>query len=301
MSIFDRSSSIGFIGAGIVGSCLAISLDRLGYSVVAVSSRTPSSARSLASRIAGCQAYESAQRTSEASDVVFITTPDDTIEEVAGSVQWRKGQGVVHCSGAYSTEVLSPASAQGAVVGAFHPFQTFPSLEQALQNLPGSAFAIEGDPPLEAFLTEVALGLHGDPLVLQPGDKELYHISAVSVCAFVLGLVNQATGLWQKLGKEREEAVRAMLPILKGTVDSLASQGIPGALTGPYERGDVATIRKHLAALERRAPEFLHLYSLLALTQLPLGIEKGRLEPARASEIREIINSYIQGEAKAAP
>ena len=46
---------IGIIGAGNVGSALAIRLAEKGYNVVAVSSRTRTSAERLAQAIEGCQ------------------------------------------------------------------------------------------------------------------------------------------------------------------------------------------------------------------------------------------------------
>ena len=56
------------------------------------------------------------------------------------------------------------------------------------------------------------------------------------------------------MGHTRELGLEALIPILRGTVDSLEAQGIPGALTGPISRGDLGTVRKHLEALDAHAP-----------------------------------------------
>ena len=45
---------LGIIGAGIVGTALAVALNNSGYSVVAVSSRSRLSAQSLAKEIPNC-------------------------------------------------------------------------------------------------------------------------------------------------------------------------------------------------------------------------------------------------------
>jgi len=84
---------IGFIGAGTVGTALAIRLGGKGYPVVAVSSRTITSAKRLAEIVPGCRAYDSAQAVADSAQLVFITTPDDAIEKVAGEIRWKTGQG----------------------------------------------------------------------------------------------------------------------------------------------------------------------------------------------------------------
>ena len=79
------------------------------------------------------------------ADLVFITTPDDAIPAVVNQVRWHPGQSVVHCSGADSLDVLEPARIVGAQVGSFHPLQTFASIQKAIDNLPGSTFALEAE------------------------------------------------------------------------------------------------------------------------------------------------------------
>ncbi len=129
--------NLGFIGAGTVGTALAIRLSAKGYPVVAVSSRPHASAEKLARTIGGCHAVTNNQAVADMADFVFITTPDDVIGTVAAEVKWHPGQGVVHCSGADSTEVLKPAHNLGARVGAFHPLQTFASVKQAIRQYSG--------------------------------------------------------------------------------------------------------------------------------------------------------------------
>ena len=73
---------IGFIGAGTIGSALALALDTKGYPVASVASRQPTSAVSLAEALDGCAAADS-QGVADAADLVFITTPDDAIAPVA--------------------------------------------------------------------------------------------------------------------------------------------------------------------------------------------------------------------------
>ena len=104
-----QDPAIGFIGIGVLGKGLPLCLVDQGYRVTAAHSRSPSSAQWLAERVPGCRVFSSAQELCDATDLVFITTPDSVIGQVVASVTWRPGQGVVHCCGAESRELLHPA------------------------------------------------------------------------------------------------------------------------------------------------------------------------------------------------
>ena len=173
---------IGFIGAGTVGTALATRLSSSGYPVVAVYSRSRDSARRLSEAAGGCRVYDSAQEVADNAQLIFITTPDDAIAGVAAETGWHSGQAVVHCSGADSTETLEPARSRGALVGAFHPLQTFASVAHAIENIPGSTFAIEAEEPLLTTLQQMAAALEGSWVRLVAGDKVLYHTAAVMAC-----------------------------------------------------------------------------------------------------------------------
>ncbi|HKZ51185.1 MAG TPA: DUF2520 domain-containing protein [Dehalococcoidia bacterium] len=276
---------VGFIGAGVVGKALALALHRAGYPVVAAASRRLSSAQALAGPIDGCQACPEPQAVVDAAELVFIAVPDDAIGAVVEALAWRPGQMVVHTSGASSTDILSPASMIGALVGSFHPLQTFAGVEEALASLPGTTFALEGDPELLAVLQGMAEALRGRWLVLSPGDKALYHAAAVLVSNYTVALVDAACQLWQQLGVEPAQAVGALLPLLKGTVSNIERLGLPQCLTGPIARGDVDTVRRHLSALAERASALLPLYRELGLLTIPLGLAKGSLSREAAERL----------------
>ena len=281
--------SIGIVGAGTVGTALATRLSQKGYRVSAVASRTTESARRLARRVRTALVCSDAQGVANVSDLVFVTTPDGVIPTVVSSIKWRKGQSVLHCSGADSLDVLEPARNAGAQVGVFHPLQTFASVDQAIVNLPGSTFALEADEPLLGRLRQMATDLGGHWVALKAGDKVLYHAAAVMACNYVVTLVKLAADLWSTFGISQAEATRALLPLLKGTLNNIENVGLPNCLTGPIERGDMGTIRKHLAALEQKAPHLLSTYRELGLQTVPISLAKGRVDPARADEMMRLL------------
>jgi predicted short-subunit dehydrogenase-like oxidoreductase (DUF2520 family) len=280
---------IGFIGAGTVGTALAARLAGRGYPVVAVSSRSQKSARKLAQTIKGCQVFDNSQAVADNAELIFITTPDDAIAPVAAEVKWHPGQSVVHCSGADSTDILRPAKQAGARVGAFHPLQTFASPQQAMENIPGSTFALEAEEPLLAILKDMAAALDGQWVELKAKDKVLYHAAAVFACNYMVTLVKLATDLWQNFGVPQEKATKALVPLLRGTLHNIEAIGIPNCLTGPIARGDMGTINKHLDALKANAPHLLSTYRELGRQTIPIALAKGKIDQLKARELQKVL------------
>jgi len=280
---------LGFIGAGTVGTALSVRLSSKGYQVIAVSSRSQTSARKLAQAVSGCRAFNNNQDVADTAELIFITTPDDAIASVASETQWHRGQSVVHCSGALSTGILESAKKLGAQVGAFHPLQTFASVKQAVENIPGSTFAVEAEEPLLSTLKDMATALDGQWIELKANDKVAYHAAAVIACNYLVTLVKLATDLWQSFNIPQSQATQALLPLIRGTIHNIDTVGIPQCLTGPIARGDIETIKKHLNALQKVAPALLSTYQELGLQTIPVALAKGRINQHQAEELQAIL------------
>ena len=280
---------LGFIGAGTVGTALARRLSEKGYRIVAVASRRQSSAEKLAQSIPNCRAVNGNQSVADTAEFVFITTPDGAIGTVASEIKWHRGQSVVHCSGADSIDILEPARKSGAKTGGFHPLQTFASVQQAIDNIPGSTFAVEAEEPLLSTLKDMATALDGTWIQLKASDKVLYHAAAVIACNYLVTLVKLATDLWQTFGIPREQATRALMPLLRGSLNNIANVGLPNCLTGPIARGDLGTIKKHLNALGNTDSTLLDIYKELGLHTIPIALEKGKIDAQRAGELQNLL------------
>ena len=280
---------LGFIGAGTVGTALSVRLSSRGYRVAAVSSRSQTSARNLAQAISGCRALNNNQEVADTAELIFITTPDDAIAPVVSQIQWHAGQRVVHCSGADSTDILEPAKRLGAQVGVFHPLQTFASVSQAMENMPGSTFVIEAEEPLLSILKDMANALDGNWVELKASDKVIYHAAAVIACNYLVTLVKLATDLWQTFSIPPHQATQVLLPLLRGTINNIDTIGIPQCLTGPIARGDTGTIKKHLKALQKIAPAVLSTYRELGLQTIPIALAKGKINQQQAQELQAIL------------
>ncbi len=280
---------LGFIGAGTVGTALSVRLSSKGYPVIAVSSRSQTSAQKLAQAVSGCHAFNNNQSVADAAELIFITTPDDTIASVASEIQWQRGQSVVHCSGALSTDILEPAKKLGARIGSFHPLQTLASVKQAIENIPGSTFAVEAEEPLLSTLKDMALALDGHWIELEANDKVVYHASAVIAGNYLVTLVKLATDLWPSFNIPQSQATQALLPLILGTIHNISTVGIPQCLTGPIARGDIKTIKKHLDALQKVAPALLSTYQELGRQTIPIALAKGRINQQQADELQTIL------------
>ena len=288
-----KQHDIGFIGAGTVGTALAVRLSGKGYPVKATCSRDKQSAQRLSELVKGCSIYDKAQEIADNVDLIFITTPDDVIATVVSSVQWRRGQGVIHCSGADSLDILEPARRQGALVGGFHPLQTFASVTYAIENIPGSTFAIEAEEPLLSLLQNMASDLDGSWVRLAAGDKVLYHTAAVIACNYLVTLVKMSTDLWHSFGVDTPQATQALLPLLRGTLNNIENVGIPDCLTGPIARGDLGTVEKHITALELSAPDILTTYRELGHQTIPIALAKGKIDKPRARELQALLKEKV--------
>jgi len=283
--------NIGFIGVGKVGTAFGVRLAQGGFPVRGAMDILPAESRRFAESVAGCRVYSTAQQLADEMDFVFITTPDDIIGQVAAQVHWRPGQTVIHCSGANSTAVLDPAHKAGCNVGCMHPCNTFASIQQSLENLMGSTFTLEAEEPVLSDLKQFVAALKGRWMMLHAEDKALYHASICIACNYLYTLVGIATDLWKNFDISQSDAVAACMPILTGTLNNIEKVGFPGCLTGPIARGDVGTIRKHIAALQQADAALVPLYKSLGLATIPMGIAKGTLSNEKAAELRKILSA----------
>jgi predicted short-subunit dehydrogenase-like oxidoreductase (DUF2520 family) len=90
-------------------------------------------------------------------------------------------------------------------------------------------------------------------------------------------------------GVDEREALAALLPLLRGTVDAVVDGGLARGMGGCVARGDVGTVRAHLQALEALDGDAAGLYRELTRRTIPLGLERGTLSPARAQEIEDVL------------
>lgn len=269
----EASERLGFIGAGRVGRGLSLALSRSGYRIAGVASR----------------ARGDAQAVVDASDIVFLTVPDDAIASVCARLRWESRKCAVHCSGAADLSVLWSAAEAGAQVGGFHPLQMFADPEVAAGGLARCAIAVEADEPLAGKLRDMVAALGARLLVVPAGARAAYHAGAHYAAAFVCALLAEGMDIWGRLGIAPDDALAALLGLLRGSSEAIAHSGPARAMAGSVARGDVETVRRHVEALGRLDPKLRDLYCTLALRTVPLALAGGGIDAARADELRELL------------
>lgn len=292
--ILGMDTPIGFIGAGRLGTNLAAALHRGEYRVVAVSSRSASSAEAFAERVPGCAPVASPQDVADIADAVFITTPDAEIEPVCRGISWRAGQAAIHCSGVLPVGDLVAASESGARTGGLHLLQTFPNRDSAERITGASAAVGSDDPVLLDWLQKTAYAIGMKPFTIRDENRAAYHASAVMSCGLVAALMGLAAEMWNEMGVSRADALAALRPLTAATVEGVGRDGLPAAFTGPAVRGDVETIRMHLEATAAHSPEMAHAYASLTRDAMSLFAEHAGLSPEAEVEIETLLNRSLE-------
>ncbi len=285
------SMPFAIVGPGRVGTALARLLAGAGYEFAGAAGRSMESAQAACRLIGAGVATTNAADVAAAAGLVLITTPDDVIGTVCAELAPHLPEGAVvaHCSGALPSSVLAPARAAGSHVGSLHPLQTLATVEQAVELLPGSYCCIEGDPEAVDVLEGVARAIGARPLVIATESKALYHAAAVMACNYLVTLQDAAVRLGTAAGLDGEEFLQALMPLVRGTVHNLEQVGLPNALTGPIERGDLETVRRHLDALANAAPDLLLLYRTLGCQAVQVALDKGSIDGNTAERFLKLL------------
>jgi predicted short-subunit dehydrogenase-like oxidoreductase (DUF2520 family) len=290
------------MGAGVVGTALAARLVRAGIPVTGLHGRQrelSDAARAISGVVATSDGIPDIL---SETDVVIISVRDERVPEVAERLvnegRLRRQQILLHTSGANPARtILAPAVGHVRAVGTLHPLVSFADARVAVEGMREVAFGIEGDEPARAIAKRIVRALEARAVFLEAENLALYHAGAVMASNYVVALADTAQSLLIKAGVPADQALPVLIPLLTSVVQNLAHVGLPGALTGPVERGDVTVVERHLATLQSRAPEMLELYRLVGRDVLRLAKEKAALDPAKASRIEALfsVDSGSQG------
>ena len=281
------------IGAGKVGTAVAVLLQRSGHRIAAVSGRGPTRDRA-ASYLPGVPVLDPAAAAAE-GELVILGVPDDALADIAASIAeaggFKEGQWVAHLSGAIGLSVLDPARKAGALRLAIHPLQTLPDVAGAIERIPGSAIAVTADDEQGYFLGErIADDLLGEPFRLAEELRSLYHAAAVFASNYLVATSGVAADLFATVGLQ--DPVRSMLVLQRATLDNLERLGPELALTGPAVRGDAGTIELNLVALAEASPDVVPAYVAMARVSLDLATRAGRLSAEGRAAVEEVLDRW---------
>ena len=294
----EPAPSVFIMGAGVVGTALAVRLAGAGVSVTGLHGRQVELTGGVRMSSGAVEVVRSTGEIppilSEA-EAVIISVRDDRIPEVAARLvsegRLRRGQILLHTSGANPARaILATAVPHVRAVGTLHPLVSFSDARVAVEALGEVAFGIEGDEPARALATRIVRALGARAVILEAENLALYHAGAVIASNYVVAMADAAQSLLIKAGVPADQALPLLIPLLASVVQNLAEVGLPGALTGPVERGDVTVVERHLGTLAARAPELVELYRLVGRDVLRLARQKARIDPASAARLEALFS-----------
>jgi predicted short-subunit dehydrogenase-like oxidoreductase (DUF2520 family) len=278
-----RRPTISIIGAGRLGTALALALSGCGYQVEAVVARRKSHARR-AAQLVGTQPLSLS--TVELyklppSELLFITTPDDMINETAARIaaetgSMAQGRTALHTSGALSSDELRALQEVGFQTGSMHPLVAVSDARAGAESLRRAFFCIEGGRGAVSAATRIVRDLGARSFYISAEAKALYHAAAVTASGHMVALFDIASEMLTRCGLNEREARAVLMPLVESTLDNLTEHEPSRALTGTFARADVETVRRHLQAIGLEGmSDALAAYRLLGKRSLSLAKKRG--------------------------
>ncbi len=280
---------IGIIGAGKVGTSLAFVLKRKGLIITAVADVMEASLQTAENYLGKDVLYTKNNMDIMAvSDAVAITTQDRVIQAVVKEIHEKAnrldGKLIFHTSGADPSSVLMPLDEKGAYLGSLHPLQTFPDIDSAIEVLPDTCIFVEGEERAVPILRQIGENIGAKVYTIAGKDKVVYHLSAVFVCNLLSALMYAGKGLMDKINID----FAPFLPIIKATMKNIENKGPLAALTGPVVRGDVKTVKAHLASIEDME---LHtkIYKALSEVAVQMAAERKTIDKKTIEALKDVL------------
>lgn len=274
---------ITLIGSGNLAQALGPALAAAGYKIDVVVSRPLAASRRRAAslaRVLGADRVALGEFL-PTSPVVWLCYTDDALAGIARLLARKPGwerKIVFHSSGALTSDVLAPLRRAGAFVASLHPMMTFvPGTAPQMAEVP---FAVEGDRKAVAAATRIVKDLKAWLFEIQKNVKVLYHALGSFSSPMLVATLVTAERVGRFAGLSRRQTARVMRSIFQQTIANYIEGGPAAAFSGPIQRGDLETVRRHLREL-RRVPAAEGVYRALtksALMDLPSGNRKGLLK-----------------------
>ena len=306
--------SISIVGAGRLGTALAMALHEAGHRINLVVAKHAASAKR-AARLAGGQGVALSAKQFrelapkhrellEQSSLIVIATPDDVIavtaEELAALLKSRTAPAsapiVLHTSGALSSRVLEPLRKLRISVGSMHPLVSISEARSGAEWLSRAFFSVEGDTAARRMGKRIVRDLGGQAFTIAASDKPLYHAAALMASPNLTALVDIALEMLSRCGLSANRSRRVLIPLLESTIENLTTADPSRALTGTFKRGDVATVRKHVDAISsQKLFDALEAYVLLGRRSMKLAdlesVPKTGIEQLLTYALRHTRNS----------
>ncbi len=280
---------VGVVGAGRVGTVLAVALSRAGHRVVAASAVSDASVRRIRQNLPDAAILPPAEVIA-AAGLVLLTVPDDALAGLVGGLASTgadlAGRLLAHTSGRYGLAVLDPAARAGAIPLALHPVMTFTGRSDDVDRLAGISFGVTAPEALRPVAEALVVEMGGEPVYIAEELRDLYHAALAGAANHLVTLVVQAGDQLRQAGVANP--ARMLGPLLSAALDNALRLGDAG-LTGPVARGDAETVASHIRALRAAAPQALPAYLALARLTADRALAAGTLTAPDAQRLLGVL------------
>jgi predicted short-subunit dehydrogenase-like oxidoreductase (DUF2520 family) len=169
--------------------------------------------------------------------------------------------------------------------------QTFPSRRR--RDIKKSFSAIETkSKEASDYLVNLSKDLKLNPFLIDSRSKVIYHLAAVFASNFINAVLFQGQQLFEILGLNGYSFNDIFAPLYSSTIKNIKKTSPAAALSGPIERGDLDTIKKHIREIKRISsvkPNILSSYISLSLLLIDASAVKSGKLFDRHMEIKDFL------------
>lgn len=245
--------NIVIIGAGNLGTQLALALHEKNIRISQIYSRTSESARELAEKVNADFTNDLSKIITDA-DIYMIAVKDSAIQEVLENLSLDENRLIVHTAGSVSMKIIEGFTFN---YGVFYPLQTFSKLRKV--DFSVIPVCIEANHPSNLMkLQELAGKLSGSVRQVTTEERKTLHMAAV----FANNFVNHFYAVGANILQDKHLNFDLLKPLILETAAKVQTMHPVDSQTGPAQRNDQTVINTQLNMLQD-TPEFQKIYSFV--------------------------------------
>lgn len=257
-------------GPGRAGTALALRLVEAGHPAPVFSGGSRKSRQSAIALFGGASDGGNEAEPPGELDLLILAVPDGKVaDEVARLAKLTvRSQGrVAHLAGVFGRSVLLPLHDLGYDTAAFHPLCSIPD-RRASYHIEGAVIGLDVNAAQSHFWDALALSIGGIPVHVPEHARKAYHLAASIMGNAVQALADLSYRALEPVGLDSRELRSGLLHLMTTALTNSLQHDPHAVLTGPVARGDFATLRSHLCALD--AEEDRKFYKDLVAAQVRL-------------------------------
>lgn len=275
------NKAVFIVGAGKAGVGLALALTDVPATLITLSTNK--------SKIGPlvCHPLERLKDRTSVARVVILAVPDkalvETLTRLINEGYISSSDVVGHLSGAMPSSIFATQDLAGYFSA--HPLHAFAPVSQALPMPAGTAVMIEGTASKDAVA--IFLAAKAKTAIIDPANKPLCHAAAVAASNLPAALLLTSAKALSDAGVPQAELVAVKLA--NSLLANWERSPNINSLTGPMARGDLATIKSNLAALEGN-PSLQTAYKVLTKLLAAELEQEGMLDAKTAGLLEDILS-----------